>query len=100
MRKIYLLLLTLLCAVGGVLTANAGFRIPYKSSGYWEAFNGTVPTELQTAFETHKTGNKHISTTEGQPSTTGTLHYHSCPVTVTKNGDITVKVASKPSSIH
>ena len=90
MRKIYLLLLTLLCAVGGVLTANAGFRIPYKSSGYWTAFNGTVPTELQTAFDTHKSSNKHISTTEGQPSTTGTLHYRSCPVTVTSDGDITV----------
>ena len=95
MRKIYLLLLTLLCAVGGVLTANAGFRIPYKSSGYWTAFNGTAPEGLQTAFDKHKTGTetetgKHTSTTEGQPSTTGTLHFHSCPVTVTANGDITV----------
>ena len=75
-------MLTLLCAVGGVLTANAGFRIPYKSSDYWTAFNGTAPERLQTAFDTHKAA-KHTSTT-------GTLHYHSCPVTVTSDGDITV----------
>ena len=82
-------MLTLLSAVGGVLTANAGFRIPYKSSNYWTAFSGTVPDALQTVINGHN-GTSHTATPPSTTSTTGTLHYHSCPVTVTADGDITV----------
>ena len=89
MRKLFVFMLTLLCAVGGVLTANAGFRIPYKSSNYWTAFNGTVPADLQAVLDKHN-GDSHTATPPSTTSTTGTLHYHSCPVTVTADGDITV----------
>ena len=89
MRKIYLFMLTLLSAMGGVLTANAGFRIPYKSSNYWTAFSGTVPDALQTVINKHNDAS-HTATPPSTTSTTGTLHFHSCPVAVTANGDITV----------
>lgn len=89
MRKLFVFMLTLLSAVGGVLTANAGFRIPYKSSGYWTAFNGTVPDALQTVINDHN-GASHTATPPSTTSTTGTLHYHSCPVTVTADGEITI----------
>ena len=89
MRKLFVFMLTLLCAVGGVLTANAGFRIPYKSSNYWTAFNGTVPADLQAVLDEHN-GASHTATPPSTTSTTGTLHYHSCPVTVTADDNITV----------
>ena len=82
-------MLTLLSAMGGVLTANAGFRIPYKSSNYWTAFSGTVPDALQTVINKHNDAS-HTATPPSTTSTTGTLHFHSCPVAVTANGDITV----------
>ena len=81
MRKIYLLLLPLLFSLLGVLSVKADFTTKYKSSGYWAAFTGEVPSGLQTVFNTHVNG-----------QTGHSINYVTYPVEVSATGDITATV--------
>ena len=74
-------MLPLLFSLLGVLSVKADFTTKYKSSGYWTAFTGQVPTGLQGVIDDHVNG-----------QAGHTPNYVTYPVEVSETGNITATV--------
>ena len=74
-------MLPLLFSLLGVLSVKADFTTKYKSSGYWTAFTGDVPSGLQTVIDNH------VGEQTGH-----TTNYVTYPVEVSGAGNITATV--------